>query len=560
MKPTSLMRLNTHLKSIKHFYSMDAKELIKFQLLKGTDARGLKYLVLLGVLEETLKHAGAFGNFIKSRFKRKVQDAMSTVTHAPLSDSAVLLDKKHPINQVRMRRVWSTRNGSPLESFQETNMLVDSIIHFIGKLDNIPSLVFIQNAQTLVNYMAKPIQITREIYIKVDSVDRDSETGVINGIVLILSSNDLSAADITKWTRNVYKQYCENLRNSLGDTIYFFDHKFMGSTLNGGAPDIRGGPDPKLQKQMMLLSAPKTMNYAKSPFYSNKTFKNIYGAGVRRVESRVNFFLNNKDWYDTRGIPYQLGILLSGIPGSGKTSIIRALANLTKRHIVNVNFANIQTTTQLKNLFFNEKLVCGEEAITIPVEQRIYVLEEIDTIGDIVKQRGTKVDPKSVLPDELTLGEILTVLDGTQEVPGRIIVMTSNCPDELDRALIRPGRVDVCEHFDYAERELIVEMYESFFDKKFPQEFVEKLPNKKFTAAEVSQKMFGFFNNSVEPEDIIKGFVTAPESEPERLFIKSEKDIEAREDINNNIISIKIADEPGEISGFGSDDSDYAEF
>ena len=560
---------------------MDVKDIIKYQIMQGHSApdrrnfgQSIKYLMLLGIAEETLKHVGAVGNFIKSRFQKRVHDAVSSVAQVPLSDSAVLLDKKHPVNQVRMRRVWRSKaTGGSLESFQETNMLVDAVIHFIGKLDNIPSLVFIENAQTLVNYMVKPIQITREIFVKVDAVDRDSETGVINGIVLILSSNELSAADITRWTRGIYKQHRENIKNSLGDTIYFFDHKFMGSTLSGGGTDPRGGPNPELQKQMMLLSAPKAMGYVKSPFYSNKTFKNIYGKGVRRVESRVKFFLENKDWYDSRGIPYQLGILLSGIPGSGKTSIIRALANLTKRHIINVNFANIQTTTQLKNLFFNDKLICGEEAITIPVDQRIYVLEEIDTVGDIVKQRSKKVDPKSVLPDELTLGEILTVLDGTQEVPGRIIVMTSNCPDELDRALIRPGRVDVCEHFDYAERDLVIEMYESFFDKKFPDELVTQLPDKKFTAAEISQKMFGFFNNSSSPEDIIKEFVVPepePEPEPElgedyskRLLIKSEKDIKAREDINNNINHRKFSEEAvgdNEISWFNSDTSDYAEF
>ena len=99
------------------------------------------------------------------------------------------------------------------------------------------------------------------------------------------------------------------------------------------------------------------------------------------------------------------------------------MANLTKRHIINVNFANITTATQLKNLFFNEKLTVYSDStmsnfdvLTIPVENRIFVLEEIDAIGDIVRQRDPNKVANETVPDELTLAEILTVLDGTLEV------------------------------------------------------------------------------------------------------------------------------------------------
>lgn len=56
------------------------------------------------------------------------------------------------------------------------------------------------------------------------------------------------------------------------------------------------------------------------------------------------------------------------------------------------------------------------DILTIPVENRIFVLEEIDAIGDIVRQRDPSKAAKETVPDELTLAEILTVLDGTLEV------------------------------------------------------------------------------------------------------------------------------------------------
>jgi SpoVK/Ycf46/Vps4 family AAA+-type ATPase len=275
-------------------------------------------------------------------------------------------------------------------------------------------------------------------------------------------------------------------------------------------------PDEKnkaVHHMMKIMTAPRQLSFIKSPFYSNKSFSNIFGKEVREIEDRVNFFLNNKSWYDMRGIPYQLGLLLSGVPGSGKTSIIRAIANLTKRHIINVNFANITTATQLKNLFFSDKLTVYTDStmsqfqvLTIPLEHRIYVLEEIDAISNVVKQRVDGEVKNEPVPDELTLGEILTVLDGTLEVPGRMLIMTSNRPEILDKALVRPGRIDVSVNFGYAKKELIIEMYQCFFGRKFPEELVQKLPNEKLTAAEIGQVLFRHFKNP-EPQNILENLL-----------------------------------------------------
>jgi len=330
------------------------------------------------------------------------------------------------------------------------------------------------------------------------------ETGMVDFVKLMLMSNSLSAAEIGKWAREVHDLHKEEIRNALGDSIYYFDQKTRNTD------DPRGGTNEKLEKAMRIMSAPKSLTFSKTLFYSNKQFKNIFGKQVREVEHRVKFFLENRSWYDSRGIPYQLGIMLSGIPGSGKTSIIRAIANYTKRHIVNVNFANITTATQLKNLFFSEKLTIlnGETSVTltIPLNQRIYVLEEVDAVSDIVKQRQDTDEKKETIADELTLAEILTTLDGTLETPGRIVIMTSNHPDMLDKALIRPGRIDVSVKFGYADPDLIVEMFEAFFEKKFPDDLVTQLPDKVLTPAEVGQVLFRNFMHT-DPQQVVNDLV-----------------------------------------------------
>lgn len=500
---------------------MDLKEFIKLRLFSQKN-NTIKYLVTVKLLDNFVPICSWIQKHFPKRQPKKIQVCSN------LSTSSVLLGNRHHMNQVTMTRDWKTK----LESLQETNIMVDSVLNLISKLDNIPELQLIENTQTLINFLEKPFQVTQEIFARVESIERDHETGTTSSIVLVLMSNILSSHEISKWVRRTYELYKEEIKNALGDTLYFFDHKHKSEST-----DPRGivttSEDPEKAKavhhMMKIMSAPRQLNFVKSPFYSNKTFANIFGKEVREIEERVDFFLKNRSWYDERGIPYQLGLLLSGVPGSGKTSIIRAIANLTKRHIVNVNFANITTATQLKNLFFSEKLsvytdstMSTFQVLTIPLEQRIYVLEEIDAISDIVKQRVDGEVRNEPVPDELTLGEILTVLDGTLEVPGRMVIMTSNRPEILDKALIRPGRIDVSVKFGYARRDLIAEMYQSFFGFPFLPEMFLQLPDEKLTAAEVGKVLFRNFKNP-HPELIINDLLEYSLESRERFTVEFRK-------------------------------------
>ena len=69
-------------------------------------------------------------------------------------------------------------------------------------------------------------------------------------------------------------------------------------------------------------------------FESTRCFDNIFFENKQKIIDKINFFVQNKDWYFTKGIPYSLGIGMHGPPGTGKTSFIKALANYTKRHII----------------------------------------------------------------------------------------------------------------------------------------------------------------------------------------------------------------------------------
>ena len=413
-----------------------------------------------------------------------------------------------------MTRVFDADEGSPTMS-EETSGIVDALLHHISKLSNVPSFSLIDKGQVLIAYVDKPVQLDRDFYVKIDAVAM-TPTGGVASISLSLLSNTRSASEIVAYARNLYTAYTEEICNSFGSNIYFFDQKSRTDN-NPPMPVMNGGSEQSkidallTHKRMLISTAPKQLGFTMTPFHSNKSFSNIYGEEVRLIEQRVKFFLENREWYDRKGIPWQLGLLLSGVAGAGKTSAIRAIANMTKRHIVNVNFANIATATQLNTLFFNDKLqVFSDSSLGqstscyIPVQDRLYVLEEIDTLGAIVARRKPGQAAIATVNDELTLGTILTVLDGTMETPGRILIMTSNHPEMLDPALIRPGRVDVQVHFDNATKETIAEMYEGFFDRPLSPSATARLPDRALSPAEVGQVLFRNFGSVGDEDNIVR--------------------------------------------------------
>lgn len=483
-------------------------------------------LMLVAALDDVIKGIPVVVQWVQERgkhyFVRKVQDVVAERQVELIADTAVPLSIRHSMNRLVMLRVFQAADGGSTgggggsgggdsADNEETNGMVDAVLAHISKLDNVPSLSLIDKGRIIVAYKDKPIQIAQDIYCKMDNIVFTT-TGSVSSVKMTLMSNTASAAEISCFVKNVYANYLQEMKNAIGNNIYFFDQKSRDNQPPLMPPGGGTAADILQHKQMLVSTAPKQLNFTMTAFHSNKRFSNIFGKEVREIERRVRFFLENRAWYDEKGVPYQLGLLLSGIPGAGKTSVIRAIANMTKRHIINVNFANISTATQLKNLFFSDKLmVYGDQSLGnssplfIPVEQRLYVLEEIDAIGDIVKER-TLLEGKEPVPtvkDELTLGEILTVLDGTMESPGRIVVMTTNHPEVLDKALVRPGRIDVKVQFGYASAELIAEMFEVYLERTLDKGRWGELPGGALSPAEVGQVMFRHFSNESDDDEVI---------------------------------------------------------
>lgn len=248
------------------------------------------------------------------------------------------------------------------------------------------------------------------------------------------------------------------------------------------------------------------------PFDSTKTFDNMFFADKDRLIQTVDRFLSNKMEYTRLGMPYTLGMLFTGAPGTGKTSAIKALAHHTKRHIMRIPLKHIETVEQLQAIFLSERI----NDVKIPVHKRLYVFEEIDCgpWKDIVTSRtlppthntGSSPDVQQHLQDiteslknaltpsdddsckiskkkptksslQITLGDFLDILDGMVEMPGRMIVLTSNHPEVLDPALLRPGRIDLRIDFKVLRKEDVRDLYKLWFTHDLPSSVYDKMPD-----------------------------------------------------------------------------------
>jgi chaperone BCS1 len=181
----------------------------------------------------------------------------------------------------------------------------------------------------------------------------------------------------------------------------------------------------------------------------------ILDKGIKEtILTDVKEFLKSGAWYTDRGIPYRRGYLLYGPPGSGKTSFIQALAGEFDYNIAIMNIGEPNLTDDRLAYLMNN----------IP-ERTILLLEDIDAAFNKRSQSTEKGFTSGV-----TFSGLLNALDGVASAEEVITFMTTNHPDKLDPALLRPGRIDMKILINNASDYQVEQMFMRFYDD------AEKLP------------------------------------------------------------------------------------
>ncbi|KAF8525274.1 P-loop containing nucleoside triphosphate hydrolase protein [Hysterangium stoloniferum] len=191
-------------------------------------------------------------------------------------------------------------------------------------------------------------------------------------------------------------------------------------------------------------------------------------------------FLRSEKWYADRGIPFRRGYLLHGVPGSGKSSLIHAIAGELALDIYVVSLSSSWINDSTLNTLmgrvparcillledldaaFTRSVTRDGSSTGLPTSSKSGTAAK-DSDTPTVANKDGKEKEEAADVNTLSLSGLLNSLDGVAAAEGRILFATTNHLERLDPALSRPGRMDVWVEFKNASKWQCEQLFRNFF-------------------------------------------------------------------------------------------------
>ncbi|SPJ72938.1 related to BCS1 - mitochondrial protein of the AAA family of ATPases [Fusarium torulosum] len=234
--------------------------------------------------------------------------------------------------------------------------------------------------------------------------------------------------------------------------------------------------------------ARKPIRHLETVHFDNETKQELLGDIRNYLDPKT------QKRYQSRSMPYRRGYLFYGPPGTGKSSLSVAIAGEFGLDLYEVKVPSVATDADLEQMFQEIPPRC------------VVLLEDIDAVWTD-RSNSDNGQENNAAPN-CTLSGLLNVLDGVGSVEGRIIIMTTNRPEQLDSALVRPGRVDMKVLLGNISQKSAEEMFIRMFApdlgctshldmdemEELAAEFAKEIPDNTFTPSLLQ----GFFQLHLE--------------------------------------------------------------
>jgi len=221
-----------------------------------------------------------------------------------------------------------------------------------------------------------------------------------------------------------------------------------------------------LRKNIFFDKKEKLLNYIEPFIYDPKCLEN-----------------EGEKLYKRSGFTFKAGILFYGSPGCGKSSTIKGILKETNRHGIIVNLNKVKTNQELEKIFrdryingveysckqlcyiledcdaFENNILCSREEKNIELNNTNTELKQLaNLISRKIDSDKINIEKYNIPEDNINLSCFLNILDGIIELNGIMIIMTTNHPEKIDKALIRPGRFDFKYEFKKATLNVLKQM------------------------------------------------------------------------------------------------------
>jgi len=160
----------------------------------------------------------------------------------------------------------------------------------------------------------------------------------------------------------------------------------------------------------------------------------FYSKEIDDLVETIKMWCKSQDWFLEKGIPWQMGVNLSGKPGTGKTCLVRALG---QEFDLPIHVYDLSTMNNHELVRFWKQTCSATPCIAL--------FEDIDRLFNEKQEFQSE--------NGLTLDRLLNCISGVETANGVLTILTANYPERLDPALgvmdstgrsTRPGRVDRC--------------------------------------------------------------------------------------------------------------------
>ena len=223
-----------------------------------------------------------------------------------------------------------------------------------------------------------------------------------------------------------------------------------------------------------------------------------------RLRETIQWPLDYPEVFETLDMQAAKGVLMFGPPGTGKTLLAKAVANEAQSNFISIK------GPELLNKFVGESEK-GVREVFSKARENAPTVVFFDEVDSIAGERGGTTTDSGV--GERVVSQLLTELDGLEELEDVVVIATTNRPDLIDSALLRPGRLDRHVHVPVPDRDGRRKIFEVHTrDKPLADEVdLDELADRtegyvgadiEAVCREASMAASREFINSVSPEEI----------------------------------------------------------